>query len=204
VRRLSAQLGGWLETTEKVIEQTEHVVAGELRLKKRLVSVFDTAARPIRKGKLRVGTEFGRKVLIGETDRGIITTYRVLEGNPPDSSLLKTVVRGHRRLFRKRLRAVAGDRGMYSRGNEQWLKESGVKQVGIPVRGKTSAEKRAEQRQFWFRRLQRFRAGSEGKISVLKRMFGLDRCLMRGTDGSEIWVGEGIFAQNLWQAARIM
>jgi IS5 family transposase len=141
-------------------------------------------------------------VLLGETDHGIITTYRVLEDNPADSGLLKTAVKGHRRLFRKRLRAVAGDRGFYSHRNEVWLKDGGVGQVSIPVTGKPSADKRAEQKQPWFRRLQRFRAGVEGRISLLKRMFGLDRSLMRGECGTEIWVGQGIFAHNLWQAAR--
>ncbi len=166
------------------------------------MSIFDVKAHPIRKGKLRVDTEFGRKVLIGETDHGIITTYQVLEGNPPDTNLLKPAVRGHRRLFRKRLRAVAGDRGFYSRGNEGWLKDGGVKQVSIPVRGKASIEKRAEQKQSWFRRLQRFRVGAEGRISLLKRKFGLDRSLMRGCNGTETWVGQGIFTHNLWQASR--
>lgn len=204
VRGLSQRLGGWLEATDTVIEQTWQVLGGRLHLKKRLVSIFDTKARPIRKGKLRVDTEFGRKVLLGETDHGIITTYKVLEGNPADTGLLKAAVRGHRRLFRRRLKAVAGDRGMYSLTNELWLKKGGVRQVSIPVRGKASPEKRAEQRQFWFRRLQRFRAGAEGRISVLKRLFGLDRSLMRGGNGTEIWVGQGIFAHNLWQAARII
>ncbi len=204
VCRLSEQLDGWIEATEKVMEQTRQVLAGQLHLKKRLVSIFDRKARPIRKGKLRVDTEFGRKVLIGETDHGIITTYQILEENPPDSNLLKLAVRGHRRLFRKRLRAVAGDRGFHSRGNEQWLKDSGVKQVSIPVRGKASIEKRVEQKQSWFRRLQRFRAGVEGRISLLKRKFGLERSLMRGSGGMETWVGQGIFSHNLWQAARII
>ncbi len=204
VRRLSERLDGWLKTTEKIIEQTSEVLAGRLHLKKRLVSIFDTRARPIRKGKLRVDTEFGRKVLIGETDHGIITTYGVLEDNPSDTDLLKPAVRGHRRLFRKRLRAVATDRGFYSRGNEEWLKGGGVKQVSIPIRGKASAARRVEQKQSWFRRLQRFRAGAEGRISLLKRKFGLGRSLMRGGNGTEIWIGQGIFAHNLWQAARII
>ena len=56
-------------------------------------------------------TEFGRKVLIGETDHGIISTYEVLDGDPADVTVLKVGVKGHRRLFRKRLKAVAGDRG---------------------------------------------------------------------------------------------
>jgi IS5 family transposase len=201
VERLEKQLEGWLEATEKVIEQTKAVLAGRLRLKKRLVSIFDVKARPIRKGKARTDTEFGRKVLIGETDHGIITTYNILEENPADTGLLKPAVRGHRRLFRKRLKAVAADRGFYSRANEEWLKGS-VKQVSIPARGKVSEERRKEQKQPWFRRLQRFRAGSEGRISLLKRKFGLDRGLMRGNRGAEIWVGQGIFTHNLWQAAR--
>lgn len=204
VGRLGEQLGEWLETTRKVIEQSKEVLAGRVHLKKRLVSIFDRKARPIRKGKIRVDTEFGRKVLIGETDHGIITTYQVLEENPSDTGLLKPAVRGHRRLFRKRLRAVAADRGFYSAANDGWLKQGGVKHVSIPVRGKASQERRREQRQAWFRRLQRFRAGSEGRISLLKRKFGLRQSPMRGDNGTEIWVGQGVFAHNLWQAARVI
>ncbi|RLC61203.1 MAG: ISNCY family transposase [Chloroflexi bacterium] len=204
ISRLAEQLNGWIEGTERIVEQTEAVLNRHLSLPQRVVSIFDTGARPIKRGKVRGDTEFGRKVLIGETDHGIITTHKVLKGNPADATLLKTGVRGHRQLFRKRLKAVATDRGFYSKSNEKWLKESGVKQVSIPVRGKASEQKRKEQKQPWFRRLQRFRAGSEGRISLLKRVFSLDKSLMSGNQGAEIWVGQGIFAHNLWQAARIM
>ena len=204
VGRLGEQLEEWLEVSEKVVEQAEQVVRGRLRIAQRVVSIFDTGARPIRRGKARADTEFGRKILIGETDHGIITTHKVLEGNPADATLLTTAVRGHRRLFRRRLKAVATDRGFYSKANESRLKESGVKQVSIPVRGKVGRERGLEQKQSWFKRLQRWRAGSEGRISLLKRVFGLDRSLMRGSQGTAIWVGQGIFAHNLWQAARIM
>lgn len=204
VERLGKQLDGWLKVTEQIVQQTKTVLSGQLHIARRVVSIFDSYARPIRRGKVRVDTEFGRKVLIGDTDHGIITTYEVLEESPPDTALLKTAVKGHRRLFRKRLRAVAADRGFYSRANEEWLKEGTVRQVSIPVRGKASKERRKEQKQPWFRRLQHFRAGSEGRISLLGRKFELKRSLMRGSPGTEIWVGQGIFAHNLWQAARIM
>lgn len=203
IRGLAKQLNGWLEATGKVVEQTRKVLKGRVHLKDRLVSLFDPEAHPIKKGKLRAATEFGRKLLIGDTDHGIITTYQVYEGNPSDTNLLKPGVKGHRRLFRKRLKAVATDRGFYSKKNEEWLEQSSVKQISIPVRGKASKERRQKQKEPWFRRLQKFRAGSEGRISVLKRKFGLRRSLMRGGDGTGIWVGEGIFAHNLWQAARI-
>jgi IS5 family transposase len=200
---LTRQLGEWIEATEKVVWQTKEVIGGNLHLPQRIVSLFDSDARPIKRGKSRADTEFGRKVLIGETDHGIVTTYEVLAENPADVTLLKAGVRGHRRLFRKRLKAVAGDRGFYSQANEDWLKGSGVKQVSIPARGKTGQERRRYQEQSWFKRLQRFRAGGEARISLLKRKFGLRRSLMRGSSGVKTWVGQSIFTHNLWQAARI-
>jgi IS5 family transposase len=203
VKGLTRRLGNWIEAVEKVVEQTKEVIKGNQHLPRRLVSLFDIGARPIRKGKARIDTEFGRKVFLGETDHGIISTYEVLAENPADVTLLQAGVRGHRRLFRKRLKAVAGDRGFYSQANEDWLQDSGVRQVSIPARGKTSEARRSYQKQSWFKRLQRFRAGGEAKISLLKRKFGLRRSLLRGEAGVKIWVGQGIFTHNLWQAARI-
>lgn len=204
IRRLLQQLGDWVELTEQVIEQTRKVIAGYRHIPRRIVSLFDREARPVRRGKLRVDTEFGRKVLIGETDHGIITTYEVLPENPSDSILLKRAVQGHKRLFRKRLKAVATDRGFYSRENEEWLHTHGIAQSSMPARGKVTRQRRCYQQQSWFKRLQRFRAGVEARISFLHRRFGLNRSSMRGSHGTEIWVGQGIFAHNLVQAARIL
>jgi IS5 family transposase len=203
VDRLRGQLGEWIEVAEKVVRQTQEVIKGNRHLPRRLVSLFDVAARPIKRGKSRADTEFGRKVLLGETDHGIITTYDVLEEKPSDTALLNPAVKGHKRLFRKRLKAVAADRGFYSQANEDWLKDSGVKRVSIPKRGKIGEERRSYQKQSWFKRLQRFRAGIEARISLLKRKFGLKRSRLRGSPGVNTWVGQGIFTQNLWQAARI-
>jgi transposase, IS5 family len=203
VNGLSRKLDEWIVALEKVVEQTNEVIRGNRHLPRRLVSFFDIGARPIRKGKTHKDTEFGRKVLIGETDHGIISTYDIFRENPADVTLLRAGVKGHRHLFRKRLKAIAGDRGLYSRANEDWLKNIGVEQISIPVRGKISRERRQYQRQSWFKRLQRFRAGCEAKISLLKRKFGLGRSLMRGDVGTQIWIGQGIFTYNLWQAVRI-
>ncbi|MDD5037914.1 MAG: transposase, partial [Dehalococcoidales bacterium] len=203
VNRLRGQLVEWIEAAEKVARETQEVIKGNRHLPRRLVSLFDVDARPIKRGKSRADTEFGRKVLLGETDHGIITTYEVLEENPADTTLLKPVVKGHKRLFRKRMKAVAGDRGFYSQANEDWLKDSGVNHVSIPKRGKVGKGRRSYQRQSWFKRLQRFRAGIEARISLLKREFGLKRSRLRGSPGINIWVGQGIFAHNLWKAARI-
>ena len=98
---------------------------------------------------------------------------------------------------------MVGDRGLYSQANEDQLKNSGVKRVSIPKRGKVGEERRRYQKQSWFKRLQRFRAGIEARISLLKRKFGLKRSHLRGSPGVNTWVGQGIFTHNLWQATRI-
>jgi transposase, IS5 family len=80
--------------------------------------------------------------------------------------------------------------------------EAGVKRVALPKSGKLSEKRKRHEQQRWFRRGFRFRAGIEGRISVLNRAFGLDLCLDHGEEGMERWVGWGILAHNLRQTAR--
>ena len=44
--------------------------------------------------------------------------------------------------------------------------------------------------------------GAEGRIHVVKRDYGLDRCRDHGEAGMGRWVGWGILAHNLAQIAR--
>jgi IS5 family transposase len=48
-----------------------------------------------------------------------------------------------------------------------------------------------------FRRLVKWRTGSEGRISTLKRGYGWDRSQLDGIHGARIWCGHGVFAHNL-------
>ncbi len=50
------------------------------------------------------------------------------------------------------------------------LKNLGICKVGLPYKGKRSRSRTEYERQSWFRRLQRWRAGQEGTISELKRL----------------------------------
>ena len=49
----------------------------------------------------------------------------------------------------------------------------------------------------WLRPLKRWRSEGEATISLLKRKYGLDRCLLKEDDGTEAWVDISIFAHNL-------
>lgn len=205
VERRMAQLTTWLERTRRVIEQTSQVLRGNVHLPNRLVSIFDPDARPIRKGKLAVtgGTEFGYKALIAEEERGFITHYSIAEGNPNDERLLAPAVEGHSQRVGRSPRAVATDRGMASASNERRLHELGVRRCSLPKTGKKGPVRAAMEAASWFRRLQRFRAGGEARISLLKRRYGWRRSLLRGRERVQTWTGWGVIAHNLTRYGRL-
>jgi IS5 family transposase len=193
------------ELVEGVIEQTQlRVFEGkQVAAQEKLVSIFEEHTQIICRGKSGKPTEFGRKVWLSEVEGGIISDYRILEGNPKDESQLIPSLETHQRLFgRAPPRLLAGDRGTYSSANEAAARERGVKRVALPKPGAKSEERKHYERQGWFRRAQRFRAGIEGRISVLKRGGELGRCRDKGEAGYERWVGMGIVSANLLQIAR--
>jgi IS5 family transposase len=80
----------------------------------------------------------------------------------------------------------------------------GVKQVAVPNLSTKSTEREALQHKRWFRKAMKWRTGCEGRISLLKRRHGLDRCRYKGTDGMKRWVGLGVIADNLINIAQML
>jgi IS5 family transposase len=121
----------------------------------------------------------------------------VHETRPADSTLWAPALDTHEAAFGRVPELAAADRGFSSAKNEQEAIGRGVRRVILPRAGPKSEQRRAYERSRWFRRGQRWRVGCEGKISVLKRRHGLERCRYRGTEGMERWVGLGVVACNL-------
>jgi IS5 family transposase len=199
---LPLELKHWLELMKRVLEQTQTVLGGNTHIPDRLVSLFDPGARPIQKGKLFPKTEFGRKVLIQEAENGIVTDYQTHQGNPRDDSLLDSAVDKHEDIFSFVPKELAADRGFHSPDGDDRLHERGITHVSIPVKGNKTGMRARTERSSWFRRLQRWRAGGEAKISLLKRKCGLRKSLARGDTAAAIWIGWGIIAHNLTWMAR--
>jgi IS5 family transposase len=201
VRHLAKRLREVADLTEKVIEQTKQVLAGNRRIPDRIVSLADPDARPIKKGKLKSPTEFGCKVLIQETEERLVTGYEVYKGNPTDHTLLPAAIERHKKVFGRAPKQVAADRGFGTAKNDKLLAEQGVKQAAIPRPGRISTARKAHQQQRWFRSLQRWRAGGEGTISLLKRKYGMRRTRLRGHSGTRCWVAGAVWAHNLTRLA---
>ncbi len=187
---------------QRVLAQTRARVMGrDTHVPDKVLSVFEPHTEIIRKGKIAKPNEFGKLVTIQESEHQIITAYEVHARRPADVTLWTAALDRHRMIFGRAPDLAAGDRGFASAGNEKAAIDRGVRRVILPRRGPKSAARRAYEHQRWFRRGQRWRVGCEGRISVLKRRHGLNRCRYHGEDGMHRWVGLGVIANNLVSTA---
>jgi transposase, IS5 family len=91
---------------------------------------------------------------------------------------------------------------VYSSANEEAAREMGVKRVALPKKGAKDAQRQRHEQQGRFRQARRFRAGVEGRISVMKRRGQLGRCRDKGEEGFGRWIGWGVLSSNLHTIAR--
>jgi Transposase domain (DUF772)/Transposase DDE domain len=205
LHRAQAQLRQMRPLVRRVIAQTRaRLLGGDTHVPDKVLSLFEPHTETIRKGKIATPNEFGKLVTIQEAEHQIITGYEVHATRPADTTLWTPALDRHRTIFGRAPDLAAGDRGFSSATNEQAAIDRGVRRVILPRRGPKSPARRAYERQRWFRRGQRWRVGCEGRISVLKRCHGLDRCRYHGLDGMNRWVGLGVIADNLVNTATFL
>jgi IS5 family transposase len=198
-------LDAFIALVQQVIRQTKaRVFAGNTRAEAKLVSLFEPDTEIIRKGKASKPTEFGKMVKLQEAENQIIIAYEVYDKRPNDKDLLVPAVQLHEQRLDRAPELVAGDAGFYSAHGEATIQDMGVKRVSIPNHSTKSTERRRHQKQRWFRNGQKWRTGCEGRISVLKRRHGLNRCRYKGTAGMKRWVGLGVISDNLINIGRAL
>jgi IS5 family transposase len=191
----------------RVIDQSRRrVLNGEqVPTAEKLYSIFEPHTDLIKRGKVQTPIEFGHKVFLAESARGLITQYEVLDGNPVDEQHVITSLERHKQTFGEVPKLYGSDRGFFSERNVMSCKQQGVKVVCIPQRGGTKApEREAYEKSREFKDGQRFRAGIEGRISVLFRGRGMKRCLAEGRERFELWVAAAVLANNLMKVAALL
>ena len=202
LQRAQDQLQQMRPLVHRVVDQTRaRLLGGDTHGPDKVLSVFEPHTETIRKGTIATPNEFGTLVTIQESEHQIMTGYDVHTTRPADVTLWTAALDRHVTIFGRAPDLAAGDRGFASAGNAQAAIDRGVRRVILPRRGPTSPARHADERQRWFRRGHRWRVGCEGRISVLKRRHGLDRCRYHGEDGRHRWVGVGVIANNLVSTA---
>jgi len=171
------------------------MLRGDRHFPGKVVSLFEPHTEIIHKGKLAKPTEFGRLVKIQEAEAQFITDYVVCERGQTDRALWAPALDRHIALFDHAPQLAVADGGFASYANECAAQDRGVRHVVLPRQPREERSRAA-------RAALRWRTGSEGRISVLKRRHGLRRCRYRGPSGMQRWVGLGVIANDLLALAR--
>lgn len=183
------------ERCDKLAEQIDRRVRG-LKINDRLVSLADPDARPIRKGKLGKPTEFGYVTQLCEVTentrrgaRGFILPAGHAPGNPAENRLLPQTADELERAG-IRPREIVGDGGFMPGPTKDAFPRLSDQQIQLSGRHEPGSRRTRKRRA-------RYRTGVEGRISHLKRGYGLRRSRLKGHDGMKTWTGWAILAYDL-------
>ncbi len=202
---LVSELERTITVLDQIVAQTRTRLGGEVPDgSTRIVSLHDTDARPIAKGRLGKPVEFGFKAQVTDNIDGIVLDHNVEMGNPPDAPMLGAAIGRIKKRFSKVPRAATADRGYGEAKVEDELHGLGVTHVAIPRKGRPGAQRQAIESSRRFTKLVKWRTGSEGRISHLKHSWGWDRTRIDGIDGARAWCGWGVLAHNATKIAALI
>jgi transposase, IS5 family len=207
IGELQAEIDHYCALGERVIDQARRRVlqGDQVPNAEKVYSIFEPHTDLIKRGKVLTPVEFGHKVFLAESARGLITQYEVLDGNPSDEGHVAPSLERHTAAFGCAPQLYGCDRGFFSEENVLTCQRAGVEVISMPQRGgqKTPARESYEKSRA-FKKGQRFRAGIEGRISVLFRGRGMKRCLAEGRERFELLVGAAVLANNLLTIASLL
>jgi len=199
------ELAHYLPLVDQIVHQAyQRVVQGiAVPNDEKLFSLFEAHTELLKRGKAGKPIEFGHKVLIAQTGEKFIHHYHVMARRCEDKELLEPAIEAHRQLFGHYPDVLSTDKGFYESMKQIAELEGKIRTVSIAKKGRrTQAEYERETTES-FVDGQRFRAGSEGSISVLKRAFKLGKCFFKGFKNYAASVGLAVLCHNLVLLTRL-
>ena len=201
IKRLTKAFKRFLPRARRVIDQAQRrVLQGEtVPAQEKIVSIFETHTDIIRKDARE--TYYGHKVCLTASRSCLILDAKILEGNPPDSSLPVTMIRRLSENLGESPKQAVFDGGFSSKANLAAVKAEGVEDA-VFAKGPGLKPCDMAKSTWVYKSLRKFRAGVEGIISFLKRAFGLDRCTWRSWPSFQSYVWSSVITSNLLIIAR--
>lgn len=200
---LVSKLSHYLGLVERVIDQTERrVLQGEsVAAEQKVTSIFEEHTDILKKGNRE--PVFGHKIYLTCGATSLMLDCVIQRGNPADSNWTQPMLRRQYDLYKRYPRQASLDGAFASIDNLKWAKKQGVRDVVFAKKSGLKIENMA--RSSWvYQQLRRFRAGIEGCISTLKRVFGLGRCTWRGWAHFQQYVQLSVVSYNLIVLARLL
>ena len=203
--QLAARIEHLLPLVSQVLSQTERRVLRDesVPAAEKIVSLFEPHSSIIVQDNRKDNrdTKYGHKVCITTGSSKLVTSVLILQGNPADYTLAVEMMAQHQATFGAPPRQASFDGGFAGRSNLDRIKALGVTDVVFHKRRGLQVDEMASSPRV-YKTLRAFRAGIEGTISFLKRVFGLERCAWRGFESFKSYVQASILACNLLVVAR--
>jgi len=163
----------------------------------RIFSIFEDHTELLKRGKARLPNEFGHLVTLAQTKEKFISFYKVEEESRHDTQYRDEVIKAHKKCFGKPPEEFTADKNYHISMEDTAEQEKEIAIYSVGKKGKRTEEEEEREHSPLFKAAQAFRAGIEGSISVLKRAFGLKRCLNKGFKSFEASIGGLVFCHNL-------
>lgn len=191
-----------LEQIDRIIHQAHERIIGGRRVNNgdKILSLYEPDMHVIVRGKAGAEVEFGNTLFLAEQADGLIVDWHLYQGQAPaDSRMLPEHLRRMKEHHGITVETVTGDRGFDSAGNSSLL--GSTIENNLCPRNIVRFEKRMQDEEF--RRHQRRRAQTEGRIAIVTQGFLGNPMYKWGYKNKERLCGWGILAHNLWVLARL-
>lgn len=167
----------------------------------KILSLYEPDVHVIVRNKAGAEVEFGNTLLLVENPQGLILDWELFQGRAPaDSALLPWSVGGMEKAYGPKLKAVAADRGFDNEANRLGLAGDGIYNGVCPRSPQGLKEK---SRSGKFKRLQRRRGQTEGRISIVKNVFLSGQVRSKGFQHRALTLTWTVLVHNLWVLARM-
>lgn len=191
-----------LERLPAAMKQAHERIIGERRVdnKDKILSVYDKEAQILVRGKAGAEVEFGNALYIAEQENGLIVDWEFMTGKPTtDSKLLKPSIERITENYGE-ISSYTADRGFSGPKNNIVLEELEIINAVCPRSVKQMREKLQDDD---FCYLQKRRASTEARISILKYNYFQNPLRSKGGINKGRRLAWGILAHNLWKLATI-
>jgi transposase, IS5 family len=199
----SARTGGQrptelLDATRQIAAQTRQRLAGLTPDgATRRISLYDSDARPIAKGRLGKPIEFGYKAQLIDNDDGIVVDHTIEPGNPADAPRLAPAVERVIKRTGRTPRTVTADRGYGEKSVENNLHEMGCAQGRDPPQGPTHQGQTSPGTPPGIPANSEMANRKRRQNQHPQTRIRLGPTRIDSTEGARIWTGHGVLAHNL-------
>ena len=180
----------------------QRILSGQLvENQEKILSLYEREVRVIVRKKAGAEVEFGNTLLLGENPQGLIVDWEFFkETAPADVRLLRRSVERMREVYGAKLKDLGADRGFDSRANQEGLRELDIYNGVCP---RSPQELKERGRSWKFKKLQRRRSQTEGRVGILKNVFVGQPLRSKGYENRALAVTWAVLTHNLWVMARM-